>query len=196
MTRVVHCKREPYDVYAGRPSKWGNPFHLKFESERDKVVAQHREWLRGQPKLLADLHELKDKTIGCFCFPRLCHADNYAEILDSYKVIVAGSRDLSGVELINSAVVASCFRVDIVVSGTARGIDQSGEEWASNNDKEILKFPANWAAEGNSAGYKRNERMALIGDALVAVWDGRSRGTRHMIAEMERLKKPVSVWKP
>ncbi len=45
----------------------------------------------------------------------------------------------------------------------------------------IKKFPANWTAYGMSAGYKRNQQMAENADALIALWDGESKGTKHMI---------------
>jgi hypothetical protein len=80
--RVVHCKREPYDVYIGRPSKWGNPFTHKpgtaarFRvSTRQEAIDAYAEWITTQPHLLADLHELKGKVLGCWCKPKACHGD-------------------------------------------------------------------------------------------------------------------------
>jgi len=72
-TRVVHCKKEPFDVYIGRPSKWGNPFPLSLG--RKECIAQYEKWILTQPKLLMDLHELKGKRLGCFCAPFACHGD-------------------------------------------------------------------------------------------------------------------------
>jgi hypothetical protein len=68
-----------------------------------------------------------------------------------------------------------------VVSGTARGIDSLGEAWAAVHNIAVKRFPAKWKELGKSAGFKRNEQMAKYGDALVAIWDGKSRGTMHMI---------------
>lgn len=73
--KVVHCKKEPYDVYIGRPSKWGNPFAIGAAWTREEVVEQYEVWLETQPQLLADLHELKSKTLGCWCSPKACHGD-------------------------------------------------------------------------------------------------------------------------
>lgn len=70
--KVVHCKREEYDVYIGRPSKWGNPYSHKdlvtaFKVDsREEAVAKYREYILGKPELLACLHELKGKTLGCW----------------------------------------------------------------------------------------------------------------------------------
>lgn len=77
---VVHCKRDPYDVYIGRPSKWGNPFPLEAEDDREECLASYRLWLLNQPDLLAALPELRGKVLGCWCAPRLCHGQVLAEL--------------------------------------------------------------------------------------------------------------------
>lgn len=78
--RVVHCKRAPYDVYIGRPSKWGNPFVIGKDGDRARVIQKYREWLIQQPNLMAALPELKGKTLGCWCSPQACHGDVLAEM--------------------------------------------------------------------------------------------------------------------
>lgn len=75
MTKVVHCNKDSYDVFIGRPSKWGNPFVIGADGTRKEVIEKYEEWLLGQPELLADLHELRDKSLGCFCHPKACHGD-------------------------------------------------------------------------------------------------------------------------
>jgi hypothetical protein len=72
---VVHCKKAFYDVYIGRPSKWGNPFEIGRDGTRYEVIEKYRVWIQSQPKLLADLGELKGKVLGCFCAPLACHGD-------------------------------------------------------------------------------------------------------------------------
>ena len=73
--KVVHCKREKYDVYIGRPGKWGNPFSIGKDGTREEVIIKYEEWARNNKKLLNDLHELKDKTLSCWCAPKACHGD-------------------------------------------------------------------------------------------------------------------------
>jgi hypothetical protein len=80
--KVVHCKREPYDVYIGRPSKWGNPFSHKEGTKAffkvnsvEEAIRLYTVWLAGQPDLLAALPELRGKTLGCWCAPGPCHGD-------------------------------------------------------------------------------------------------------------------------
>jgi hypothetical protein len=72
---VVHCKRAEYDVYIGRPSRWGNPFQIGRDGTRDEVIARYERWVLEQPELLAALGELEGKTLGCWCAPKRCHGD-------------------------------------------------------------------------------------------------------------------------
>lgn len=89
MTKVVNLKSEPFDIFIGRPSKWGNPFtHLehslgeyKVESS-DEAITKYKEWIRTQPELMASLHELKGKTLGCYCKPKRCHGDILVEMVN------------------------------------------------------------------------------------------------------------------
>ncbi len=86
MTRVVHCKREKYDVYIGRPSKWGNPFKVgkggDEERARAEALALYEDWLRKQSHLMSALGELRGKILGCWCAPKSCHGDVLARLAD------------------------------------------------------------------------------------------------------------------
>ena len=75
MKRVVHCKRDKFDVLIDRTTKWGNPFIIGVHGSREDVIRKHAEWLLTQPELIRDLHELKNKVLGCWCSPRACHGD-------------------------------------------------------------------------------------------------------------------------
>jgi len=88
-TRVVHCKKKPYDIYIGRPSKFGNPFSHQqgtlaefLVATREDAIEKYRKWIMTQPELLAALHELKGKVLGCWCKPKKCHGDILAELAD------------------------------------------------------------------------------------------------------------------
>jgi hypothetical protein len=79
--RVVHCKRAKYDVYVGRPSKWGNPFTIGRDGTRAQVIAKYRAWILTQPALVkAARRELRGKVLACWCAPLACHAEVLAEI--------------------------------------------------------------------------------------------------------------------
>lgn len=78
---VVHCKKDKYDVYIGRPGPWGNPFRIEQEEDREAVVERYAEWLLSQPELVEKAKkELKGKVLGCWCSPRMCHGDILSEI--------------------------------------------------------------------------------------------------------------------
>lgn len=101
----------------------------------------------------------------------------------SFKVIIAGSRDFNDYDRLAERMdfyLQNQSAVEIV-SGTARGADKLGENYAAESRLPVARFPAKWDLYGRSAGYKRNAVMADYADALVAFWDGASRGTKHMI---------------
>lgn len=115
------------------------------------------------------------------------------------KLIIAGSRNLNpNKDLINGLI---CFfgldtEVHEVVSGAATGVDKAGEIWASEmlnicNTVILTQFPADWNTYGKSAGPRRNKKMAEHADALLLIWDGKSRGSKSMKENMEKLGKPV-----
>lgn len=83
-TRVVHSKQAPYDVYIGRPSKWGNPFEIGKDGTREEVIAAYQDWLFSEGRdLLKDLDEIRGKVLGCWCHPKACHGDVLAQIADN-----------------------------------------------------------------------------------------------------------------
>ena len=92
--RVVHCKKEPYDIYIGRPSKWGNPFVLGVHGDRDREL--YEEWLLGivssphgevRPTLTEARKELAGKVLGCWCKPHKCHGDVLLKFLNNNEEI-------------------------------------------------------------------------------------------------------------
>lgn len=102
------------------------------------------------------------------------------------RVIIAGTRSIEDYARVSSAVADSEFVVDEVVSGAARGVDELGERWAQERGLPVVQFPAQWEKHGKAAGPKRNARMARYADALIAVWDGESSGTRDMLRKAYR----------
>lgn len=130
------------------------------------------------------------------------------------RIIIAGGRDfkdysllktyvneyISNLEDRNSELGIENIRDNIkIISGTARGVDRLGEQFAAEFDYDIVRFPANWDKYGKSAGYIRNTEMAqyAVDDGsygvLIAFWDGESRGTKHMIDTAKRYGLSVFV---
>jgi len=85
-TTVVHLKKNHYDIFCARPSKWGNPFVVGKDGDRNEVIEKYREWIITQPQLMKNLHELKGKVLGCWCSPRKCHCDILAELANNLKI--------------------------------------------------------------------------------------------------------------
>lgn len=108
------------------------------------------------------------------------------------KVIIAGSRSINDYEELKKAIADSKLEISVVISGTANGVDRMGELYARENDIDLWKFPADWNRYGKKAGYIRNQQMAEHADALIALWDGKSSGTKHMITIA--LKKRLYVY--
>ena len=82
--QVVHCKKEPYDIYIGRGSKWGNPFKIGEHGSREEVIRRYEEYVRANPNLLNSLGELKGKTLGCWCRPKACHGDVLVKLIHEF----------------------------------------------------------------------------------------------------------------
>jgi len=97
------------------------------------------------------------------------------------RTIIAGSRDATDIRELLSAIKKCDWEITQVVCGMARGADTLGLRWANRMQIPVAKFPANWDLYGKSAGYRRNAQMAENADALIALWDGKSRGTGHMV---------------
>jgi hypothetical protein len=112
------------------------------------------------------------------------------------KTIIAGSRNITDLALVYRAVDLSNYEISEVVSGLARGVDTLALEFASAEDIPVKGFPALWDKFGRSAGPLRNREMGDYADCLIAIWDGKSSGTRHMINYMKSLGKPTFVFIP
>ncbi|CAH9011847.1 putative Mycobacteriophage D29, Gp61 [Vibrio phage 464E53-1] len=112
----------------------------------------------------------------------------------TYKLIIAGGREFKDYELLSKTVNKYYKRDDLeIVSGTARGADKLGERFAEEKSIPVKHFPADWDAKGKAAGYIRNAEMAEYADALLAFWDGSSKGTSHMIDLAHKNNLHVSV---
>jgi len=117
------------------------------------------------------------------------------------KVIVAGSRSITDYQLVSQVITNTLAKYNIqiteIVSGCAGGVDSLGEQWALENGIKVEPMPAEWDditvpnaliktnkwdKEYNArAGFQRNEAMAVYGDVLISIWDGKSRGSKDMI---------------
>lgn len=113
-----------------------------------------------------------------------------------FRVIIAGGRNFQDYALLQQTMDQLLVNVQdeiVVVCGKARGADTLGERYAQERGYSVHAFPADWAKHGRAAGVLRNEEMAKNADALVAFWDGQSRGTKNMIELGHRYQLKVRV---
>lgn len=114
------------------------------------------------------------------------------------KLIVAGGRDFVDTQVMITVLMDLVDKGKIdpnpeLVCGMARGADISAFRLWKSENMQIHVFHAEWDTYGKSAGFRRNKEMGEFADAAVCFWDGKSKGTKHMIDIMNRLNKPVYV---
>ena len=97
------------------------------------------------------------------------------------RTIIAGSRTCFDYGALLKAVQYCGWQPTEIISGMARGVDALGVRYAVESNLPLHKFPAEWDIYGKSAGFVRNKEMAEAAEALIALWDGYSRGTSNMI---------------
>lgn len=116
-----------------------------------------------------------------------------------FRVIIAGTRDFKDYELLKSycdymlSKKAQSGEEIVIISGGATGADTLGEQYAKERGYSLRQFPAQWDKYGRQAGPMRNRQMAENADALIAYWDGESRGTKNMIEEAKKRGLKVAV---
>mgnify|MGYP001766150652 CR=1 FL=1 len=118
--------------------------------------------------------------------------------MNEFKLIVAGGRDFNDYETLSHVLFELseneyANEAISIVSGMAKGADALGFKFAKENNIQLYQFPADWKRYPRSAGYMRNADMGLFADGLLAFWDGKSKGTAHMIRFMQAANKPVHI---
>lgn len=114
-----------------------------------------------------------------------------------FKVVIAGGRTFNDIRLMTKKCdhLLSKQRNIEIVSGTANGADKLGEAYAYSKGYSVKRFPANWDGFGKGAGHIRNKQMAMYADAVIVFWDGKSKGTLHMINVAKAKELPLSIIK-
>lgn len=116
------------------------------------------------------------------------------------RLIIAGSRHIDAKPIINGILLMLKLEEEIseVISGGADGVDAAGEAWQKSMSELCGKFAptlklfrADWERHGRAAGPIRNAEMADYADALLLIWDGKSKGSASMKAEMKKRLKPI-----
>jgi hypothetical protein len=112
------------------------------------------------------------------------------------KVAIVGSRSVTNMATVIEAIHASKFEIEEIVSGGADGVDTLAYQYAKSHIIPIHIFFPNWEAYGKKAGMIRNTAIVSYADAVVAVWDGQSKGTHNTIIKAGIAGKPCFVWVP
>jgi hypothetical protein len=113
------------------------------------------------------------------------------------KIIIAGSREFNNFSIIEKECnhLLRDIEYKTIISGTCRGVDKLGEQYADKYLLDKVLFPANWKRYLGGAGYQRNEQMALYADRLIAFWDGKSYGTKMMIELAKKNNLKIAIIK-
>lgn len=110
------------------------------------------------------------------------------------KVIIAGSRNIHNKRLVFDLIGHAGFTIDEIVSGTANGVDKTGELYAVENNINIKQFKADWKKHGKAAGPIRNLEMVEYADCGIFIIDNFSSGSMHCMINMKAALKPFIVY--
>ena len=106
------------------------------------------------------------------------------------KVAVIGSRNLQ-VEHLEAFIPPDATEI---VSGGAKGIDACAQEFALENEIKLTEFLPDYDQYGKSAPLRRNIQIIEYSDLVLAFWDGKSRGTKHVIDTCKERGIPIKVF--
>lgn len=116
------------------------------------------------------------------------------------RVIIAGGRDFYDYEYMKKSLDGYFLNRnnkndDIeIICGEAKGADSLGKKYALEHNYKVISFPANWKKYGKIAGYIRNTQMRDYAEELVVFWDGKSKGTHHMIKIAQEINMPIAIY--
>jgi predicted Rossmann fold nucleotide-binding protein DprA/Smf involved in DNA uptake len=109
------------------------------------------------------------------------------------KLAIIGSRSFNNVELFGKTLEPYVDKISLVISGGAKGADSLAEEWAGFNGINTEIYLPDWDKHGKRAGFIRNIEIIGACDAVIAFWDGESKGTAHSIQLAKETGKPVKI---
>jgi len=110
-----------------------------------------------------------------------------------YKVAIVGSRRFNNYEFMKHTLDSHRDKIAMIISGGARGADTLAQRYAKENGLPILIYYPDWKTYGKRAGFRRNVVVANVAEYMIAFAYSDSRGTRHVVKQMEKLGKPVTV---
>jgi hypothetical protein len=218
MTKVVHCKKEEYDVYIGRPSKWGNPFPIGKDGTRDQVCDKYEEWFQSQDELKSSLHELVGKDLGCWCKPERCHGDYLLKLANELgkgmaekqtkKCVIFGSRLFEDYSKIDDAIKKSKFDIEEIVYSDSKGADQLVAKYAKQHGFKTNVFKTDWddidcpgaKVKVNASGKKynataifmKNEKISMYVDCAICLEEHPD--CNDLLDKLKKMEVPVYIY--
>ena len=108
------------------------------------------------------------------------------------KISIIGSRSFFDYTMLEK--ILNKEKIDILVSGGAKGADSLGEQYAKNNNIPTLIFKPDWKKFGRAAGFIRNKDIIDNSDKVIAFWDGKSKGTLNSINLAKKQNKKVIIY--
>lgn len=205
MTKIVNINKEKYDVYIGRNKNndaglWGNPWIIGRDGSREEVIERYKQEFNKKildKEFRAEVLKLKNKTLGCFCRPEsICHGDVLKEYLDKRTgLAVIGSRTF-----VNYAGLVSVWKkyfvgkFDYIVSGGANGADKLGKSLSDETGLDYVEFLPDWDKFGGGAGMIRNKDIINNCSAVLAFWNGESKGTKNSLDLAKEMRKPSFIF--
>ena len=240
MIKVVNLRNYKLEdgwelIRVDRSSVLGNPFKMNDSSdrERNRVCDEYEKYflervkVRGEfrsevIKIYRMVKDGKNVALGCWCFPKRCHAMFIKKFIESFVgepkgspaptvdtehansqlfLIVAGSRNITDYEYIRNVlkgVKDSTSKSLVVVHGGARGVDSLAGRACAELGIPVKVFPADWDRFGKSAGYRRNEQMHQFiaqfkNRGCLCIWDGKSKGTAHNFELAKQYNNPLQI---
>jgi len=191
-TTVVNLKYEKGDINCGRPSKWGNPYIIGKDGDREEVLQKYKKYLFNDPDLIIEARkELKDKVLECYCKPLKCHCDLLAYLCDIKIYAVVGSRNFNSFDILENEL--NKYKIKLVVSGGCKGADILAKKYCEKYKIPIIEILPKWDKYGKRAGLIRNQKIIDLCDTCIAFWDGKSKGTKHDIDLCKTNNKELEI---
>lgn len=206
--RVANIRTESIGYRCDRSSPLGNPFKLENKTleNRIEVVQAHKRFLESmllnksiEEKLDPSYKQVSryeyldtlgkafrdpSKTLLCWCYPQKCHCDNYIEFYNSIRLVISGSRSINNKQFFNRLdnILSRINKENkYLIGGECRtGVDSFLQEYANTRNWKYIPIEAQWN-KGRGAGYARNKVMLNLASHFIAVWDGKSKGTKDAI---------------
>ena len=111
----------------------------------------------------------------------------------TFRLAVVGSRTFHDYDLLSQVLGSVHTPISIIVSGGAKGADSLAEKYALEHDIDTDIYLPDWDKFKKTAGFVRNYDIVANADAVVAFWDGKSRGTMHTVKIAEKAGLPVYI---